>query len=424
MIAFFTRNELLMKRYIPLLSYFYVALCSVDVCAVELSDTFSVNGFGTLGVTKTSADSLGFRQNISTDNVTSGDWNLASRSLLGVQMNANWNTHWSSALQLVQEKRVENSFSDSLQLASITYMPTTEWALRFGRLSPRVYMLTDTRNVGYGYLWTHPPMEFYGQLQTNYNDGVEISYTKQFDDADMLRATLSGGRTGMQMSYPGYNFDADFGQAWALTLEYEDEAWQFRGSLSSVSNQNQWASLLRQSLDAYSVVLPVAASVSDALNTDGSQLWFYSLGMSYNDSQWTMQSEISRLDSSNEITSDTIAGYLSLGRHIGKFTPYVVYSRIHTISADYQLPADVSYYAQYDNQLNYLTTTSLAFLNSRFDQKGIAIGVRWDLNSHLTLKTQWDRKFISPDGNHLWWHIDGSNSSTEDVFTLNLDFVF
>ena len=168
----------------------------------------------------------------------------------------------------------------------------------------------------------------------------------------------------------------------------------------------------------------MAASVSDALNTDGSQLWFYSLGMSYNDSQWTMQSEISRLDSSNEITSDTIAGYLSLGRHIGKFTPYVVYSRIHTISADYQLPADVSYYAQYDNQLNYLTTTSLAFLNSRFDQKGIAVGVRWDLNSHLALKTQWDRKFISPDGNHLWWHIDGSNSSTEDVFTLNLDFVF
>lgn len=392
--------------------------------AVELSDTFSVNGFGTLGATKTGSDSLGFRENIATDNVTSGSWNLASRSLLGIQMNASWNPQWISTLQLVQQQRVENNIGDSLQLASISYMPSPEWVLRLGRFSPQVYMLTDTRNVGYVYLWTHPPMEFYGQLQANYNDGVAVSYTKQFDDADMFRATLSGGRTGMQMSYPGYNFEADFGRAWALTLEYEDEAWQFRGSLSSVTNQNQWASLLRQSLDAYSVALPGAASVSDALNTDDSQLWFYSLGMGYNDTRWTLQSEVSRLNSENDITPDTVAGYLSIGRHIGKFTPYVLYSRIHTTSADYQLPADVSYYAQYDAQLNYLASKSLAFLNSQFDQESIALGVRWDINSHLALKTQWDRKFISPDGNHLWWHIDSSNSSTEDIFTINLDFIF
>lgn len=413
-----------MKRYLPLLSGFLAVIGSWSAMAVALSDTFSVNGFGTLGATKTGRDSLGFRENIATDNVTSGSWNLASRSLLGIQMNARWNPQWSSVLQLVQQQRVENSVGDSLQLASVSYMPTPEWAIRLGRLSPQVYMLTDTRNVGYGYLWTHPPMEFYGQLQTNYNDGVGVSYTKQFDDADMFRATLSGGRTGMQMSYPGYNFEADFGRAWALTLEYEDEAWQFRGSLSSVTNQNQWAGLLRQSLDAYSVALPGAASVSEALNTDDSQLWFYSLGMGYNDSQWTLQSELSRLNSENDITPDTVAGYLSIGRHIGKFTPYLMYSRIHTTSADYQLPADVSYYAQYDAQLNYLATKSLAFLNSQFDQESIALGVRWDINSHLALKTQWDRKFISPDGNHLWWHIDGSNSSTEDIFTINLDFIF
>lgn len=413
-----------MKRYLPLLSGFLAVIGSWSAMAVALSDTFSVNGFGTLGATKTGSDSLGFRENIATDNVTNGSWNLASRSLLGIQMNASWSPQWSSVLQLVQQQRVENSVGDSLQLASISYMPTPEWAFRLGRLSPQVYMLTDTRNVGYGYLWTHPPMEFYGQLQTNYNDGVGVSYTKQFDDADMFRATLSGGRTGMQMSYPGYNFEADFGRAWALTLEYEDEAWQFRGSLSSVTNQNQWAGLLRQSLDAYSVALPGAALVSEALNTDDSQLWFYSLGMGYNDSQWTLQSELSRLNSENDITPDTVAGYLSIGRHIGKFTPYVMYSRIHTTSADYQLPADVSYYAQYDAQLNYLASKSLAFLNSQFDQESIALGVRWDINSHLALKTQWDRKFISPDGNHLWWHIDSSNSSTEDIFTINLDFIF
>jgi hypothetical protein len=414
-----------MKK-ISLFSGICCLLYPLFVSAVELSDQVTVNGFGTLGATKTTNDTLGFRPNISDDNVTFEQWNLASRSLAGVQMNVAWDPQWSSAIQLVHQKRVENSLQDSIQLATVSYLPTPEWAIRIGRHSPRVYMLTDTRNVGYGYLWTHPPMEFYGQLQTTYIDGLEIGYTRQFDDADMLRATLCGGKTDMWMAYPGYSFEADFGQSVGLTLEFEHQAWTFRGSASVVNNQNQWVDqLLRQPWNQYNAAgLSGAASVADALDTEATLMAFYSLGIAYNDQNWIIQSELSRLNAESKIVPDTVAGYLSIGRHINEFTPYIMYSRIHTSSSDYSLPADVSYYAQYSNQLNYLANTSLLFLNSRFDQEGVAAGVRWDINSHLALKTQWDRKFISAGGNHLWWNTGGTDSSVEDIFTINLDFVF
>lgn len=401
-------------------------LYSLFATAVELSDTVSVNGFGTLGATRTTDDTQGFRTNISNDNVTTDEWNLASRSLAGIQMNVGWDPHWSSSLQLVHQKRVENSLNDSIQLATLSYLPTPEWAFRIGRHSPRVYMLTDTRNVGYGYLWTHPPVEFYGQLQTTYIDGLEVSYTKQLDNADMLRATLCGGKTGMWMAYPDYNFEADFGQAVGLTLEFEHDAWTFRGSASVVKNKNQWVDqLLRQPwLAAYSAGVSGAASVAEELDTDDTKLEFYSLGMAYNDQNWVIQSELSKLNAQSEIVPDTVAGYLSIGRHISDFTPYVMYSRIHTTSSDYTLPADVSYYSQYNSQLNYLANASLLFLNSKFDQQGIAAGVRWDINSNLALETQWDRKFVSAGGNHLWWNVYKHDSFVEDIFTINLDFVF
>jgi len=397
---------------------------AVQAYAVDLSDTFSIHGFGTAGLTKTNNADMGYRTTLSSDSVVYDDWDLASRSLVGAQINARWNDKWSSTLQLVQQQQAARDFGDAIQLATLSYSPTPEWSIRVGRDSPRIHMLTDTRNVGYGYLWTHPPVEFYGQVQTTYIDGVEVSYTKQFG-SDMLRTTVAVGKATLPMSYPGYDFQADFGKTAGLTLEYEHDAWQFRGTVAKIVNTNQWASSLRQYLDSYAVAgLSGAAELSDQLNTANSALWFYTVGAAYENSNWVIQSELSQLTSGNDIAPDSISGYLSIGRHIGPVTPYVMYSRINTYSHDNKTPADVAYYSQYDTQLAYLSNASQQFINSQFDQSGIAIGIRWNINSKLALKTQWDRKYINPNGNHLWWNIDDSTKKTVDIFTLNLDFVF
>lgn len=391
--------------------------------AAQLSDTFSVNGFGTLGVTKTTDPDMGFRTNISTDNVTNDEWNFASRSLAGVQFSAQWNDSWKSTVQLIQQKQADSTFSDQIQIATIDYMPTREWLIRLGRNAPRIYMLTDTRNVGYGYLWTHPPIEFYGQLQSNYIDGILASYTHPIG-ADTLTTTFGVGQSGLQNAYPNSIFTADFSRSMAVSMEYEHEAWLFRGSVSAVKNSNQWATLLRDYLDRYSVAFPGAAILSNELDTANTHILFYSLGAAYNDDRWAIQSELGHVNSDNDIVPDSFAGYLSIGHHFGNITPYIMYSKIKTTSTDVNVPADVDYYSQYDSQLNYLAQRSLSYLNSQFDQSGIALGVRWDINSKFAIKTQWDRKYINADGNHLWWNIHDSSKKMIDVFSLNLDFVF
>lgn len=411
------------QRYIVVRVLFLSSfLFSVNSFAAELSDIFSVHGFGTIGATKTNDPDMGYRSNISTDNVTYDDWNLASRSLVGVQVNARWNEHWSSAVQFVQQKQPGSTFEDKIQVASVNYMPTPEWVFRLGRSAPRMFMLTDTRNVGFGYLWTHPPIEFYGQLQTTYIDGVLTTYTKQIDD-DSLSVSLAAGKATLPMSYPSYNFKADLGESAGLTVEYEHNDWLFRGTASRVVNKYQWADEVREYLDRYSTFVPGTALLSKQLDTHNAKLWFYTLGASYNNPEWVIQSEISRLMATADVIPESISGYLSIGRHIGAFTPYVMYSRIHTTSPDDSLSPDVAYASQYDSQLNYLAQTSLAFINSRFDQSGVAIGVRWDINSKLALKTQWDRKYINAYGGSLEWNINSANKVT-DILSLNLDFVF
>lgn len=62
-------------------------------------------------------------------------------------MNANGDTPVVLESAAGSQKQVENSFGDSLQVATISYMSVLEWVSRLGHHSPQVYMLTDTGNV-------------------------------------------------------------------------------------------------------------------------------------------------------------------------------------------------------------------------------------------------------------------------------------
>lgn len=57
------------------------------VAAAAISDQFTLNGFGTLGLTNTNAPDMGYRTSLDTDHVVYDQWNATSRSLVGVQAN-------------------------------------------------------------------------------------------------------------------------------------------------------------------------------------------------------------------------------------------------------------------------------------------------------------------------------------------------
>lgn len=384
--------------------------------AVQISDKIMLNGFGTIGATKTSSDSLGYRSSLETDNAVYDDWNFASRSLVGVQSNFRFTPEWASTIQLIQQHTTEASFDDAIQLAMITYTPNADWALQVGRFLPKVSMLTDNQNIGYGHLWTHSPVESYGQFLISTADGAEISYTQLIDD-DTLKHIFTVVHAPSTYVTEQQTVDIS-GLLFGYTAEYSHADWLFRASIFSDKNRNAWVNQsLMNGLSQASPYWPEAATLYDEMDVQGSHAYLYSLGASYNTSDWQIQSEISQLKTDKQVMLDCISGYLSVGRHIGDFTPYVMYSQVHTTRDPYQLQSDPGVF-------NTLATPALAYLGTQYEQKTMALGVRWDINANLALKTQWERAFVDKRNNVLWWNNYTGKDQDVNIFTIDLDFTF
>jgi hypothetical protein len=405
-----------MKKVIVLCSLTGLWFYASAAPAVQISDNVTLNGFATIGATQTSADNLGYRTSLDTDNVVYDDWNFASRSLAGVQGNIHFNPEWASTVQFIEHHTSDNTIDNSVQLAMVSYTPSPEWAFQLGRFSPKISMLTDNMNIGYGHLWTHSPVESYGQFLVSTIDGIDASYIKQIGD-DTLKNVLTLGRSPSTYSTAQTEMSIT-GQLMGYTAEYTHSDWLFRTSIFTYKHQDAWVnSSLMSGLSQASAYWPEASELYDELDVKGSRAYLYSLGASYNSSDWQIQSEISQLKTDKQAMFDCISGYLSVGRHIGDFTPYVMYSRVHTTSQPYQLQSDPGMFAS-------LATPAVGYLSTQYEQKNIALGVRWDITQNLALKTQWERTFVAAGNNVLWWNNTTGQSHNVDIYTIDLDFMF
>lgn len=395
--------------------------------AVQVSENLNFSGFGTLGLTKTSDADYGYRNGLSTDAPVYDEWDLSSRSLVGFQLNYRFTDRWSSVLQMVHQKQNDNDLNRNVRMASINYQIDPEWQIRVGRFSPKVFTLTDSRPGGYGYLWTVPPVEFYGELDLKSYDGVEVNYTHQLDEM-ILRTSFGVGKTSMPVTYSEKLLNLEFSPTIVLNQDIEWRSFIFRGSVSAVRNKNQWVPELIQGWDQVSDMFPIdAQNALNRLDTKDSTFWLYSLGATYDDGDWLIQSEVSRFVTTNDIAVPTVSAYLSVGHRFGAFTPYFLLSQIHsstkefTTTSDYQLAQQDPFIGSQLTQLAY--TTNLA--QTSMSQRSIGAGIRWDLSEHFALKFQWDRKFVEKNATSLWWRASQSTSDkTIDVFMINLDYVF
>lgn len=384
--------------------------------AESMTDQWSVNGFGTLGVTTTNAPDMGYRTALDTDHVVYDDLNFSSRSLIGVQSNYRWNPQWSANAQIIKKSSTDN-FNEALQLGMLIYEPSPSWRFQVGRFAPKLSMFTDNVNVNYSQLWTHSPVEYYGQYLIANSDGAEVTYTAYFDDMT-LRNIFMVGHTKSQ--YMNQNFDPELiGDLGGYTAELTQDDWTWRASIYMLKQKADWypSSLMNGLKSAASMGWSEANYLYDQLDVDGAQVQVYSLGVAYAPGNWLMQAEISKLLTNRDSMLDTVSGYASVGYQINEWTPYVIYSRIHSTNEPYQLKTNPP------AMFNSLAQNAVAALQTQYEQSSLGVGLRWDINSHFSVKTQWERVFVAAENNVLWWN-DTNNDRQVDAVTLNVDFIF
>ncbi|WP_137939962.1 hypothetical protein [Chitinivorax sp. B] len=472
--------------------------------AADGEDAFKLRGFGTVGVVHSSTDKADYRTGLNQPNGAgySHNWDFGVDSKLGVQADMKANEMLSATIQVISERRYDKTFKPVLEWANAKLQATQDLAFHAGRIALPVYMVSDYRKVGYANPWVRPPTEVYFQVPFSHLDGGDavyrlntgnVSTTFQayggrakdkipsslgMNEAEGRRTlglnitteinslTLRVGYVRTKFSYAGDAINTAFNgyrTASSGASQISAGANQVAAGAQSAAQQPLPANLiallnsLASSASATALATSTTASTaSDVVNQyEASEVpaSFIGFGATYDPGQWFVQAEYTKRKTESFV-GDTTGWYVSGGVRVGKFTPYMTYSRLKTDSeltssgassvntavlpnlpAIPQLAALQAGVDQVNGGVTSLNN-NVALLNAGLNgllnagnnaQRNITIGVRWDVMKNMDIKLQWDHLKIDNKGagytlNNTQPDFDPGKKI--NLFSAAVDFVF
>ena len=404
-----------------------IALHAVGARAQEAeTPLFSFNGFGTLGVAHSSENKADFTSSIFKPNGAgySHAWSADVDSLIAVQASANPTRRLSAVLQVISEQRYDGSYRPHVEWANIKYEVTPDFSLRVGRVVLPIYMLSDTRKVGYAMPWVRPPGELYAMVPVSTNDGLDASY----------RTSLGGGINTIQAlvgqsdsSFPNYGgtsgITAQARKVRAIVDTFE------HGFTTLRLNYEQLDVTIPELVplfDAFRQFGPEGMAIADKYEVNKLPVSVIAVGASYNPGSWFVMGEWSRVDGGTSTIGKRSAWYVSSGYRIGKFTPYVTYAQAKadiisepglTVSA---LPPFLA------GPARTLNATLGAVLGTKIVDTTLSVGARWDFATNAALKLQYDhtRNGTGSPGPLINTQPGFQPGGKVNVLSATMDFVF
>jgi predicted porin len=285
-------------------------------------------------------------------------------------------------LQVDSEYRTDGSYRPEVEWFNVKYAFTRDIYMRVGRIALPTFMDSDNRDVGYSYVWPHPPVDLYHQLSIPSSDGVDAMYRSEIGElGNTLRAIYGSNKSERPTSTTNSR------EMWGLfdTIEYGPAtfhvSYQQRKS-ATVSNKT-------------------GANGEWTLNSD------LSFGAGYDPGNWFVISEWIQRKSNTKIN----AMYVSGGCRINKFTPYLTYSQNSPGSLVAGSPPQ----------------TAAATERANRAQSTTGVGVRWDFMRNYDFKIQYDQVKLSDNSNGYLINVPAGvilHGRKFYVISAVVDFVF
>jgi len=370
---------------------YFIALLGIFACIAnaEAAETgqsrVTFDGFGTLGV---SHSSMKMGDYVLDSSIPKGpglseDWSTGNDSRIAVHLAADLTTKVSAVLQVVSEYHTPNTYQPEVEWANVKYAFTPDAYIRVGRIALPTFLNSDTRDVGYTYVWIHPPLELYRQLPISHSDGVDAMYRVQIGESvNSIKAILYGENTLERENSTSISKDM-----WGIfdTIEYGPATAHvgYQERLSATEN------------------LQTGITGEWVRNSD------LSLGVQYDPGDWFAISEWMQRKSTTKIT----AMYISAGYRVNKFTPYLTYAQNSPGSFLPGFPPPSANSIQLANR----------------SQSAVSLGVRWDFMKNTDLKVQYDQVRLSDNSNGFLANVPAGVTvygATFHVFSAAVDFIF
>lgn len=394
-----------------------------------------LSGFGTFGYARDDTPRAALLRDLSqlprNGFASDSSWQLDSR--LGMQVEYGVNSNIDLVGQMVLRDHFKADFDSSVELAYASIKPQPQLDIRVGRINYDAFLMSDYRNVGYAYTWVRPPSEFYGWIPIFSVNGIDVAYNILADDfqSDDARWRIKAQAGHSNLSVPvaggingGYDFTTD--DLVSVSVTRQTESWRLKAAHSrfTFGSEVPIFSPLLKGLDSLAAaripaVSAEAADLRKNLGFDGVKISYTTLGAAYDDGTWLAQGELGYTTSTADVVPHGRMGYLSVGRRLGDWTPFVMMSASRPSN-------DVRSAANNWGAYNaILRNPALGITNStRIEQNTATVGVRWDIYRRTALKLQWDRTTIKPSGWGLWGHDEALTTGRVNLLSATLDIMF
>lgn len=399
----------------------------------------SFSGFGTIAGYSGDSKELGFRPDIASKNESfKQDFEFADISKVGFQLNYSLNSKFEFLSQVVFKDEIIINDFDRVKFATIAYKPDTNWLLRAGRMAPPIYLLSDSRYVGYAHDTVYPIHDFYAQIPLSYFDGLDLTYTKRFNDFLVKLNAYYGDSTILVEAYDDIlEGDLDYLGGSAIELNWKN--WLVRLSYTRAKlidfgvdiDDRDFLRSLQQPILPGVPAWDAAGRYANELEIGSKSFAYSSLAVEYTSYDYIITSELSELDSNTAYIPSTTAGYIKLSVPSAGFTPFIFVSSIKTddkFSASDAPPELLSQYVEqaFNVNLPKLIDEFNEFLFIGYNHSSIGFGTRYQLIDNLVLKAQFEHKWVEENGGSLFIsEIVVENPSEQlNVISFSVDWVF
>jgi len=387
---------------------FMLALALASMRANAALPPIDVSGFGTGGfvVTDTGKAEFGRAQEQTVGANSEGD--VGVDSLFALQGTVHLSDMFSATVQGMVRRTFNTGFQLDVPVFFVKAELTRDVSVRVGRIQLPVFMSSDYRQVGYSNTWVRPPIEVYGQIPFDSDDGADILYRKTVGPAD-ISAQVFYGKTDLNFAGAAIQSRKNWGANATVTV----------GPLTLRVGRSQ-SSFTSRSATVTQLLTAVNAAgftaLANRLNPVNVPFDFTDFGLSFDDTHLTVQGEITKATGGGFLAS-TDGQYLLAGYRVRKFTPYAIYARQKVTSArtDTTIP-------RFGALLPLALGVDQLINSVGADQHSFAAGVRWDVHESVDLKLQVDR--VSPEGNGLFINVRPGFRGPVTVASMTLDFVF
>lgn len=428
----------------------------------------SLSGFGTLGYAQ-SNQSYNFERFINNNGTVARD------SVAGVQADIKFTDSVGATVQgkFAPSLNNDSSWEPTLSWAFLSLRPSNDWLVRLGKLRVPFYLNSENLDVGTTYDFARLPTEMYSLVPNSDYVGASISKTWNPDLGELTLDGYAGNTRSTWRFYvrdntqvqgstmqPGANFEKfdmnDFGAA--LTLLRDEDKYRFSlhkitatadpGQLFVAYDTQIQAADIAQLNPLLALAAPLlSGSTYTALpqaNVNKTGNLLITLGAEIKlPKDFRLIGEYGRRKVNDIVTGvDTNAGYLSLLKDIGRWTPYVSFALIKSrsdvlslyqaISTNPGLKANTAGIpAQYAPLLN----GAVAQINASqrlladglvaYDQNTIALGTSYRLTPKQKIKFEWARTRVGLVSSFVDAPSGGTVSNQNiNVLSISYNFVF